>query len=321
MNKTRSQEVDELPDRNIETRLEQFHKFVEEDSIPYYLSFKERQELKLRKELQRQRKNQEQSDKSVRENSPAFINENFKPKPEDITPWEILLDQVRTNNEERIPLSEDKVMILDTEGNQRVASIKLAGPKVGPTNTIFDPHGDTDEDTNPLGTESHRPHSNIWEGWNAHTPLIFSQDDYDKNLGIMGEEFADVTSEEGKKLMDYPGADEVDLGGTPEKTSPPSAVQKPTVPLGVQQTQNTQAVSQQSQQSDNSNMNMEQQLEQTKYPQQIQHLPQDPIEEYNWDKKRGGHGLNPGQRKEPYGVLDRYVDLSNGIFHMGTGTG
>lgn len=85
------------PERNMEKRLEPFHKHIEEDLIPYHLSQKERTRLKIRKEVRRREKFLADCAKSIDQNSVAYIKEHFKPTPQQSLTMDGLLASRRTN--------------------------------------------------------------------------------------------------------------------------------------------------------------------------------------------------------------------------------
>jgi hypothetical protein len=88
------------PNRNIEKRLESRHQFGEEDAIPYELSFKERVRLKVRQQVRRREKYLEDADKRQRENTPEFIQKQFKPKEETMRTMEESLDARRLRKDD-----------------------------------------------------------------------------------------------------------------------------------------------------------------------------------------------------------------------------
>jgi hypothetical protein len=87
------------PDRNLEKRLEDQHTYAEEDSIPYDLTPAERERLKIRKEIRRREKFYEEAARSIRENSPAFIQQHFPPKKEHVTPLDAQLQSHRKTDD------------------------------------------------------------------------------------------------------------------------------------------------------------------------------------------------------------------------------
>ena len=98
------------PERNIEKRLEEQHVFAEENAIPYDLSFEERQRLKIRNEIRRREQFYEDAAKSIAKNSPSYIQNNFQPSESHITPFNVLLQSRRKNNDEsyvRDPREDD----------------------------------------------------------------------------------------------------------------------------------------------------------------------------------------------------------------------
>ena len=82
------------PERNLEKRLEMFHDHAEEDLIPYHLSFKERQRLKLRQMIHQKEENLARERRSIEENSPSFIKEHFQPAPEQMQTLETSLSNL-----------------------------------------------------------------------------------------------------------------------------------------------------------------------------------------------------------------------------------
>jgi hypothetical protein len=84
--------VDE--NRNFESRLEVFHKHHEEDMIPYWLTPDEREKLRIKKEIRRRHKNNEDAKKMVETNSVPYIKQYFPPRSEHITPKEVQLSNL-----------------------------------------------------------------------------------------------------------------------------------------------------------------------------------------------------------------------------------
>jgi hypothetical protein len=70
--------------RNIEKRLEPSHVFYEEDEIPYHLSPVERKKLKIKKNIWRREHLLQETKRSIDENTPAFIRDNFHPSPQQL---------------------------------------------------------------------------------------------------------------------------------------------------------------------------------------------------------------------------------------------
>jgi len=77
--------------RNIERRLEVYHKHKEEDMIPYWLTSEEREKLRIKKEVRRRQQWLQKSKNMVDTNAVPYIQENFQPKPEHMTPMEMQL--------------------------------------------------------------------------------------------------------------------------------------------------------------------------------------------------------------------------------------
>lgn len=272
-------------ERNFETRLQPFHDYVEEDLPPYYLTFKERQEWKDKKNKQRRRKSYEEGLKSIIENSPTYINLNFPPKPEHIAPMDFSLSIKRKYDEipERDSVTKDKVVYIDPDGNERIASNRLATPKTfHGRNTIFGPHSDDEDPSDPLGAELNQ--FKALPGWVNQTPLYENQFDLEENLGKEGQQFIDWSNENGKNLMDY-YSEHIDI---PEKEEAlPSPVSGSEVALTG---------------------NIEKQLEKLKKQRSPGRLPNDPYVDFRLDQI-----FNEG--KEPVGIFDRYSggdDLTGG---------
>lgn len=219
---------DETPDASIEHRLEKFHTYFEIDKIPE-LPFKERQELKKKQNDQRRQKFLDDSNKSVYENSPAYIKQNFHPKPEQLIPMENSLDDVRTNDEYRTSLLDDIVYILDSSGNQRAAATKIAAPKIRHNvDTVFGPHDDTEEDvTSNYADDAQMSHVPLGNSGNI-TPM-FSSKDVDNYLSGEGLDQLNGFLKE-QTLLDWPNADEVHMDGeysNPITPSPVSDIENP----------------------------------------------------------------------------------------------
>ena len=75
--------------RNMEKRLEVYHKHQnEDDMIPYWLTPEEREKLRIKKELRRRHKNNQMSQEQVDKNSVPYIKKHFAPSPEHLTTLE-----------------------------------------------------------------------------------------------------------------------------------------------------------------------------------------------------------------------------------------
>jgi hypothetical protein len=83
------------PERNMEKRLEPMHAYIEDDSIPYHLTLDERMKLKVKREVRRRERALEQASRSIDENTPAYINKHFPPKPEHMVGIEATLESRR----------------------------------------------------------------------------------------------------------------------------------------------------------------------------------------------------------------------------------
>lgn len=83
------------PERNMEKRLEIFHTQAEEDAIPYNLSPKERQRLKVRKEIRRREKFYEDAAKRIDTNTVEYIKNNFNPSENQVSSIEEQLSSKR----------------------------------------------------------------------------------------------------------------------------------------------------------------------------------------------------------------------------------
>ena len=104
------------PERNLEKRLEDQHQRAEEDLIPYDLTPAERERLKIRKEIRRREQFYEEAARSIRENSPAFIQQHFTPKEEHITPLNVQLQSRRK--------TDDKAYVKDPREDEVPPQIK-----------------------------------------------------------------------------------------------------------------------------------------------------------------------------------------------------
>lgn len=282
MGRTRTENVEY--DASIETMLQPFHSFVEEDLIPYELDRKEREKLNVKKQLQRRRKFYEDSIRSIDENDPKYINDHFFPKPEHLLPLDELLGKCRINDENRETADKDQVVIVDKEVNERAAGSRYSTQKVySPTSTVFDSYQDDEEETDPMGGEEAKMHKTPADGYITHTPTMFTQKEFDDNLGKEGQDFLDFTEEQ-TLAFDHPGQDEVSYDGEANIDTPPSPI--------------TQFIG-------DTNMTTENKLRNLTNQQTPGRLPNDPYQEFNLDKTRN-------QGKEPQGLADKYEDVGNG---------
>lgn len=87
--------VDESEDRNLENRLELFHRFSEDNEIPFELTPRERYKKKVKEELDKHKKFLEDSNNRVNNNSVKFIKDHYKPQNEHVTSIEQLLSTKR----------------------------------------------------------------------------------------------------------------------------------------------------------------------------------------------------------------------------------
>lgn len=87
--------VDPSEDRNIENRLEIFHRFSEDDTIPFELTPRERYKKKVKEEIEKHEKFLQDAGNRLRNNSVKFIKEHYQPKNEHIVGIEELLSSKR----------------------------------------------------------------------------------------------------------------------------------------------------------------------------------------------------------------------------------
>lgn len=74
--------------RNMEKRLEIYHKHQEDDMIPYWLTPEEREKLSIKKNIRRRHDWLEQSKHMVDTNSVPYVKNNYPAKPEHMTSME-----------------------------------------------------------------------------------------------------------------------------------------------------------------------------------------------------------------------------------------
>jgi hypothetical protein len=268
---------DYMYDANMESRLQQFHTYLEDDTKPY-LPFKERQKIKEYENIQRREKFYKDTDKAVFENSPQFVKEHFGPKIEHMISMEDQLKTVRKNDDDRTKASADKVFTLDPEGQEKLASTVVAKIR-HTTNTVFGPHSDEEERTDsPDYSQFHT----FPMGNSGDMVAGFSQGDVDKYLGGQGlDQLNTFLSEENKNIAfspDYADADEVDILGERDNSGLPSPISG----------------------SDSANKTLEQQLSELYNQKSPDRLPSDPNAPHNMDEKRGQEGL---QTKYPFNPL------------------
>lgn len=267
MGRTRQNvDAEENPEINFETRLQKFHKYFEEDSIPYELTFKERQEIKEKKNEQRRKQFLESTEMAVQTNTPKYINMHFKPKPEHVTPIEDSLHSVRNNDEERDSIYDDQVVFIDTEGKERIAANRIAQQKIR-RRTTFDTYDENDElDYVNQGQMHYFPRGNSGK----LTPQ-FSQSEVEDYLGGDGMDQINGFLEE-ESLMDYPGADQMTIDSYE------------TAPMGVPSPFAQQTRS-------NGNQTTERKLQELNYPASPDRQPNDAYQSLNLDEIRGQEGL------------------------------
>lgn len=87
--------VDPSEERNIEVRLEIFHRFSEDDTIPFELTPRERYKKKVKEEIEKHEKFLQDAGNRLRNNSVKFIKEHYKPKNEHVVGIEELLSSKR----------------------------------------------------------------------------------------------------------------------------------------------------------------------------------------------------------------------------------
>ncbi len=90
---------DPSEERNIENRLEIFHRFSEDDAAPFTLTPRERYKKKVKEEIEKHEKFLQDASNRLKNNSVKFIKEHYKPQNEHITGIEQLLSSKRKYEE------------------------------------------------------------------------------------------------------------------------------------------------------------------------------------------------------------------------------
>lgn len=102
--------------RNMEKRLEVYHKHNEDNMIPYWLSPEEREKLRIKKEVRRRHKNNADSQEMVDKNSVSYIQNNFHPKPSHMTPKELqLMELHKYKKQEKLKYEDELPEIIQPE--------------------------------------------------------------------------------------------------------------------------------------------------------------------------------------------------------------
>lgn len=264
---------DYMYDANLETRLQQFHDYFEDDTKSY-MPFKERQKIKEYENIQRRNKFHDDTEKAVFENSPQFVKEHFPPKLEHMISLEESLMPVRKNDDDRTGIKQDKVIVINPDGKETVASNVVARIR-HTTNTVFGPHSDEEERTD---SPDYNQFHYMPMGNSGDMTAAFSQGDVEKYLSGQGLDELNGFLSEPTEAFSYPESDEVDMLGERANVGLPSPVRG----------------------SDSANKTLEQQLSELYDQQSPDRLPSDPNEEHNMDKIRGQEGL---QTKYPFNPL------------------
>jgi hypothetical protein len=90
---------DPSEERNIENRLEIFHRFSEDDVAPFTLTPRERYKKKVKEEIEKHEKFLQDASNRLKNNSVNFIKEHYKPQNEHVTGIEQLLSSRRKYEE------------------------------------------------------------------------------------------------------------------------------------------------------------------------------------------------------------------------------
>lgn len=95
--------------RNMEKRLEVYHKHNEDNMIPYWLGPDEREKLRIKKEVRRRHKNNLDGQEMVDRNSVPYIQKYFHPKTEHMTPKELQLMELHKYKKQEKLKYEDEL--------------------------------------------------------------------------------------------------------------------------------------------------------------------------------------------------------------------
>ena len=166
------------PKMNIEKQLEPNHAFAEQDAINYDLTPKERERLRIKKQVMERTKFYGDALRSVDQNSVKFIQTHFKLKPEHLHTREEALEARRTNKDERESIADQVPMPQDSPQRSHSALAAIKYSLFRGVDTVFDDSETDDErDANPM--QNARMQQNYLGNY---TPMN-SQNDVDHYLG------------------------------------------------------------------------------------------------------------------------------------------
>ena len=248
------------PERNLEKRLEPMHAYAEEDGIPYNLSLDERMRLRIKKEIHRRDKSISDCADSIRENSPSYIQQHFKPKPEHMQGMEVTLekrrvqkpDSPRNPREDESP-KQDKPSRIHSVASIHNSLLRIAGEDdiIRGTGRMTGDGSDEDDTEDPTNIENQRRH-NLPMG---QTPILTDGADLDNYLqkgstqdwggsAMNGAPGSDVSGPNVTTLIsDYPAMDEIgdhSAPMTPGIASPVAKFEKANDPYaGIEEKMNS----------------------------------------------------------------------------------
>jgi hypothetical protein len=280
--------------RNMEKRLEHMHLFSEDDSIPYHLSPEERNKLRLKKNIWRREHLIEETQKSIEENTPAFIREHYHPKPHEMRTIEQSLSarHLEPKNRQYDP-REDEASPQDRPTRiHTVAQIveKLAGIEAEQFLKQADlmhgtgrMQGENEDDTDTMSSDYARYHTYPM----GNTPMLTTGEEVENDLGnLYKSDWGGGQGPNTETLMDYPNPDQIGSHTGPAPQYPS------TLPSGNQNTIN-----------DPNSGGLEAKTRQLQTQPSVG-PPHDPFSAFNVDKAEGD---------EPRGVGDKYPVFSPDI--------
>lgn len=269
------------PERNFEKRLEQFHTQNENDNINYDLTPKQRQKLKLRKEIRRREKFYEEAANRVDQNAVHYINENFKPKDEHLmTREEALSARRKYENLEPKSIVDD----LSPEQMKPERRHSLAKVKHGLTTVFDNPTTEVDNNYNP-GLLNYWPMVGNYGGSFRNQEELKNYLSNNSDLLINKVKGFDDFTNNNTNSFTFPLPEE-SYGSFSMPSNLPSTVKKYNF--------------------DPNNTSLEEGLESLLDPNSPDNLPQITVQDVNIDKYKL-------QGKEPNGVFEKYPASPAGL--------